>query len=175
MRARSGSTHGRMRINRRLARARTRTRARRAMIRSFGKAKRAIRGDDDDGDVRASCDAVTLLALERTFYSSLNFLGVMTLTGVGLTAVGRGGKVPIAFGAIIYGSCILAAIELAVLHRRRVDACRRVDFDGDLRVDDSRSIVVLYAALVLFTCSVDLVYAIVHPLLDRTQAVSVHS
>lgn len=145
------------------------------MIRSFGKAKRAIRGDDDDGDVRASCDAVTLLALERTFYSSLNFLGVMTLTGVGLTAVGRGGKVPIAFGAMIYGSCILAAIELAVLHRRRVDACRRVDFDGDLRVDDSRSIVVLYAALVLFTCTVDLVYAIVHPLLDRTQAVSVHS
>ena len=70
------------------------------MIRSFGKAKRAIRGDDDDGDVRASCDAVTLLALERTFYSSLNFLGVMTLTGVGLTAVGRGGKVPIAFGAL---------------------------------------------------------------------------
>ena len=59
------------------------------MIRSFGKAKRAIRGDDDDGDVRASCDAVTLLALERTFYSSLNFLGVMTLTGVGLTAVER--------------------------------------------------------------------------------------
>jgi hypothetical protein len=34
---------------------------------------------------------------------------------------------------------------------------------------------VLYAALVLFPCSVDLVYAIVHPLLDRTQAVSVHS
>ena len=149
------------------------------MMRTYSMAKRAVRGDEPDGrgegrdGDRARCDAVTLLALERTFYSSLNFLGVMTLTGVGLTAVGRGGKAPIVFGSIIYGSCILAAIELAALHRKRVDWCRRDEFDGRLLVDDSRSIVVLYAALVLFTCTVDLVYAVLYPLLDRTQAVSV--
>lgn len=136
------------------------------MIWLFGKVKCVICGDDDDGDVCVSCDVVMLFVFECMFYSLFNFFGVMMLMGVGLMVVGCGGKVLIVFGVIIYGFCILVVIEFVVLYWRCVDVCRRVDFDGDLRVDDSRLIVVLYVVLVLFMCLVDLVYVIVYFLFD---------
>ena len=129
-------------------------------------------GGYSSGTARGRANADVLLSLERTFYSSLNFLGTLGLVAVGLTAVGRGGKAPIVFGSVAYALTVCAAIELAMLHKKRCDLCTRSDFDGKLDAGDSKIVVCAYAGLVVVTCTMDLVYCVLFPLLDRSQAVS---
>ena len=119
-------------------------------MRTYSRAKRAVRGDEPDGrgegrdGDRARCDAVTLLALERTFYSSLNFLGVMTLTGRGID----GGR-PRREGADRVRGDHLRIVHLGRDRARgaapeaRGSRAGATSSTGALRVDDSRSIVVL--------------------------------